>query len=229
MSQILVWKSDADGKLFEDKKKYQTHLRKLARERSHSRKVEAARNKRDAFITDVLSQVKTIKELEQCIKDNWDWFYYNAVDKNSWRHGKKEKVIHKYHNVKFDVSWRDSVSNSHSCPRGGVTNWGGITVLADGSPAPRGYPGWYGSIVIEVITEKYKYKNAEYYRDGYGGDYFIETGIHTGTGGGGHATDGVTNYRYSVDLFASDFPEMWKRQQQSTNWKAMGGRELEIA
>ena len=33
MSQVLVWKSDADGKLFEDKIKYQKHLRKLAAQR----------------------------------------------------------------------------------------------------------------------------------------------------------------------------------------------------
>ena len=38
MSVITVWKCDEDGKLFEDKKKYQNHLRKLARVRRERRR-----------------------------------------------------------------------------------------------------------------------------------------------------------------------------------------------
>lgn len=229
MSQVLVWKSDADGKLFEDKKKYQSHLRKLARERAFEKKKQAARDARNNFIINVLGAVETIAELEQVIKDNWDWFFYNAAEREAWRLSKKDLSPHKYHKIAFDVRWQDSVSNTHSCPRDGVTNWGGKVKLADGSPAPRGYPGWHGSIVIQVVTEKYKYKNKEYYRDGFGSAYFEGTSIHTGTGSGGHEKNGISSYQYSVDLYASDFPAMWNRKKQSDNWMAMGGKELEIA
>ena len=45
MSQVLVWKSDVDGKLFEDKAKYQSHLRKLARHRNAQQKLQIERDR----------------------------------------------------------------------------------------------------------------------------------------------------------------------------------------
>lgn len=94
MSQVLVWKSDADGKLFEDKKKYQSHLRKLAR------KIAVTKVDRELFL-DKIGQVGSIKELEQFIKDNWKWFFANSVAGNEWRSRGKAHGMHEHVEVSF--------------------------------------------------------------------------------------------------------------------------------
>ena len=42
----------------------------------------------------------------------------------------------------FDLVYSDKVSNTHSCPENGITNWYGKPEL------PHGYPGWKGRIWI---------------------------------------------------------------------------------
>ena len=45
---ITAYKSEADGKIFEDRSKYQAHLRKLARHRLEQKKLLIAREAKDA-------------------------------------------------------------------------------------------------------------------------------------------------------------------------------------
>ena len=205
MSQLLVWKSDTDGKLFEDKTKYQKHLRKLAGQRLQVRKIAATKVDRELFI-DKIGQVGSITELEQFIKDNWKWFFANGVERNVWRSQGKAHGMHEHVEVSFgQVRWSNSVSNSHRCPRNGVTCWSSADAK-DGRP--RGYPGWTAQIKIQVRTPQSRYKKEIYAEDGFGSDYFSSTPINTGSGGGGGKKDGVVSYSYSVELFAADFPMM---------------------
>jgi hypothetical protein len=91
----------------------------------------------------------------------------------------------------LDVSWSDSVSNSHSCPRGGVSNWG------RDNGKPTGYPGWGGRIEFQLSHAL-----------GFGSDVFRNVGIHTGTGGGTRDN----RYGYDVKFFASDWPGLEKNR-----------------
>ena len=62
MSQVLVWKSDADGKLFEDKAKYQSHLRTLARHRNAQRKLQIAESAKDAAWAELYEREQSIDD-----------------------------------------------------------------------------------------------------------------------------------------------------------------------
>lgn len=224
MSRVMVWKSDADGKLFEDKAKYTAHLRKLGRERLRLRKAKLAADMRDDFLDRMGQEVTSQESLEQFIKDNWDWFFSNGYQ-NGWRAQSNE--VHEYVEVSFEgLRWSETLSNSHSCPRGGVTNWGGRDSFSDGTPKPRCYPGWGGRINIRVRTP-FVTKNRQ--ADGFGSDYFKYTPIHTGTGGGGGIKDGVTKYSYDVKLWADDFPAWMREREKALVWKYLSEDNKEYA
>jgi hypothetical protein len=200
MSQVLVWKSDTDGKLFEDKLKYTKHLRKLATERQYDRKIAAQQAARAAFIKRMGDTVTSITELEQFIVANWEWFALNGIatyDHNHQRNGTKSPKQHTIVDIAFAVKWNKSVSNTHCCPIGGVTNWDQFRAPPD---KPKGYPGWSGTMeaTFGVVNKQGKETN----HMSCGGGYFRDTTINTGSGGGCHKVS------YGVSLFESDFPAM---------------------
>lgn len=219
MSIITAYKSDTDGKIFEDKKRYQAHLRKLAAQRRQDNKLQEAEREFDEFNIR-MGQVASIAELEQFIKANWQSFWVNGIKNNAWRLRGKPAVMHECVDIKFDlVRWKDHISNSWVCPRNGVTNW------CNGDKSkPSGYPGWYGRIKIKVRPPLKTHRGKSYLDDGWGSDYFANTVICTGSGGGGgsHGTDYV-RYEYEVTLWADDFPVMKLMREQSIVWHHLGG------
>lgn len=97
--------------------------------------------------------------------------------------------------------WKDECRITHCAPIGKRTNWGHDKSL------PTSYPGYNGH--IHFVMDK----------DGAGGssDIFRQTGINTGSGGGGGR-----NFSYEVTLFADDWPmlilndtELWGRRRSS--------------
>ena len=124
------------------------------------------------------------------IEDNSIWFAINAKNNYLWSDRDKFKIPKdfKLKILKFSLVYDEHTSNSHCCPRGGKTNWGGRT-----PGVPRGYLGWTGNIEYQVSHELL----------GFGSELFKDTGINTGTGGGGK-----TRSSYGIELFASDWPEM---------------------
>ena len=232
MSQVLVWRSDADGKLFEDKAKYKAHLRKLARDRLMAKKIAAMEAEREVFL-DQMGQVASIHDLNVFIKDNWKWFWTNGARQESWKYSKKTPEFHEYVDVSLlNMSWSPKVSNSHSCPRAGVENFDTRADYNIGKPT--GYPGWIGRINIKVRPPMYKYQKKDYMRDGWGSSYFEDTPINTGSGGGGGGND-FKSYSYDVRLFAADFPVMWREHmrrawienennKRQREWKYLGGK-----
>jgi len=170
MSIIQAYKSEADGRLFESKVAYQIHIRKLAATRRKLKKKEEVENTRQAVIRQMRAECGSFDELEDFLRARW-----------------REMVVDGSKLMKIGFSemrWRDSVSNTHDCPRGGVTNFWSKEEL------PRGYPGWQGRIYIVIASE-----------DVFGSREMKQLGIYTGTGGGGS---------YDVRLFADDFPGMTK-------------------
>jgi hypothetical protein len=230
MSQVLVWKSDADGKLFEDKVKYQKHLRKLAAARREQRKVDKWANMRKEFLNSMM-QVSSIDELNRFIKDNWEWFFTNGLSRE-FRYGKKSVKPHEYVNVSLSNMKFGNWSNSHSCPiNGGDTNWGNYK-----DQVPTAYPGWRGRIDIKVRTGSYTHKGSTHANEGFGSSYFSNTGICTGAGGcGGGVGNDTRIYSYDVVIWAADFLVMWEKECRNSwislenrnrerQWHALGGR-----
>lgn len=232
MSQVLVWRSDADSKLFEDKAKYQAHLRKLARERLLAKKVAAMQAEREVFLTQ-MGQVASIHELNVFIKDNWKWFWTNGLNNELWRYNKSKPEFHEYVDVSLvNMHWSATVSNSHSRPRAGVENFNTRADYNKGKPTS--YPGWIGRININVRPPMYRYKRQDYMKDGWGSSYFTNTLINTGSGGGGGG-DSCKSYSYDVRLFAADFPVMWEEHMKQAwidnennkrqrEWRYLGGK-----
>lgn len=239
MSIIQAYKSDTDGKIFEDKKKYQAHLRKLAAIRRQKAKQQQMEQEFDMFMYQ-MGQVKSIDELNQFIKDNWKMFWQNGAKYEHWIWRKQGAPdFHEFVDVGLiDMRWGEKISNSHSCPRNGVQNFDTRSEYNKGKPT--GYPGWVGRINIKVRPPMYKHRGKEYL-DGWGSSYFEDTIIHTGSGGGGgtHDRDGskYISYSYEVKLWAADFPVMYeahrkdqwiqeKNQERLHVWRQLGGKGL---
>ena len=241
MSKITVWKCDQTGKLFEDKTKYSSHLRKLARERATKRKLQAEASVVDAWWAQAYEREMTIREFPQWVMDNQDHFWSEAARNRSWdwervgrTHSRRRGAVpcpipRIVEFVKFDVSWCASVSNSHDCPHNGVMNWGGREKMPDGSPAPRGYPGWSGRVEWLVTWPE------EWDGVYLGGDLFGSCGnnrrrAYTGTGGGGgmrynhkHQCH-VQNFGYDFRMFAADWPGMARRLSKEQMVDVLAGR-----
>ena len=237
MSIIQAYKSDADGKIFEDKKKYQAHLRKLASSRLAEKKVAQMEAEREVFL-EKMGQVKSLDELNQFIKDNWKWFWANGAqhDFYRWSSAKgKTAPFHEYHEITIsDLYFKEDLSNSHSSPRKGVQNFDTRAEYNKGRPT--GYPGWSGRINIKVKPPMSNHKKDPYMHDGWGSAYFDDTTICTGSGGGGGGKD-FKSYSYDVKIWAADFPVMYEalrkdqwiqkeNQDRMFVWRQLGGKGL---
>ena len=232
--QIVAWKCEQDGKIFEDKSKYQAHLRKLARHRLAQKKLKIAESAADAVWAELYEREQSLDDWMQMVIDNQHLFWAEAAagDPYDWeRVGKKigrgkdsmvmpvPKVLKITHNLR----WSDSVSNSHSAPHDGVENWGGRV-----EGAPRGYGGWTGR--IEWLVQWPKEFEGIYL----GSDLFsrgtFRSGrqrAHTGTGGGGggHFNREFNTWcqrpAYDFRIYASDWPGMARYYEKMKVWKVL--------
>ena len=230
MSIVQAYKSDHDGKLFEDKTKYIKHLRSLAAKNLHQKRLKKMAPER-VKVLELMGQVRSIDELNQFIKDNWKWFWANGAKHESWR-AAENPGVHEYVDVSIsNVRWCEKLRNSHSAPRGGVQNFDTKSPYNQGRPT--GYPGWKGRLVIKVRPPMRKYRGKPCMDDGWGSSYFSYTIIHTGSGGGGTG-DNCKSYEYDVTLWAADFPVMYdivrrtqyvheENERRQKAWNMLGG------
>ena len=234
MSVITVWKSDADGKLFEDKTKYQKHLRKLGRERLARRKLEIVEAEKDAVWAELYDREQSIEQWRDMIIAEQHLFWAEAArhDVHDWSIvGKKRKGVvcpipQLLEFTEFRLTWNDNVSNSHSCPVGGVTNWG-----VREPEAPTGYPGWEGR--ADWVYAWPKEWDGHYLGgDLFGGfaNHYGRSRAHTGSGGSGGTVFSkkhgcyVTSCGYSLNIFASDWPGLARYRDKQVVWKELGGK-----
>lgn len=216
MSRTTVWKCDQTGKLFEDKKKYVVHLKKLARVKRYERRIRSCDEQRDAIMLDMGNTVKSMTQLAQFVKDNWTWFFYNGLKHESFSRQKVEDR-HELLFLSFDeMTWKNSASNSHVAPRNGVTNWSRKETFPDGTLKPTGYPGWVGTIRMAVRGDQYTYRGKTLCTSGFSSHYFTDTLIKTGSGGGG-----ATEYQFGATLFAADFPAMLEQYEKEKIWNQL--------
>ena len=237
---ITAYKSVTDGKIFEDKAKYQAHLRKLARHRLAQKRLTIAEAEKDAAWAELYEREQSIDDWCQMVIDNQHLFWAEAAegDPYDWQNvgkkisrGKNAMVlpVPKVLKITHDLRWDDSVSNSHSCPHNGVTCWSS-NEARDGRP--RGYPGWHGHIAWLVEWPK------EFDGIYLGSDLFsrgtFRTGrqrAHTGTGGGGggHFNKEFNTHcqkpSYDFKLFAADWPGLTRYREKRIMWDRLGAKE----
>jgi uncharacterized C2H2 Zn-finger protein len=179
------------NKIFSTKKSYVTHLKVLREDRIHRN----IRNRIKQKMFDELTNQDSFEKIIQWIETHPEFFFDRIVHNDHLgRRDSREHLRDKFwiKMTYLDVSWSETVSNSHSCPRGGVTCWSSHEAK-DGRP--RGYPGWDGRIEFQLSHDL-----------GFGNDIFRNIGIHTGTGGGIREN----RYGYDVKFFASDWPALEK-------------------
>jgi len=228
MSVITAYKCDTTGKLFEDKAKYQKHIRKVAADRRVQRKIEAA-HKADIqwWHDNFWNKVKSLHQLQAAILYHSDVFAARGV--KNYHSGNKLKPTPIIKFEAFQISYRDSVSNSHNCPHDGVTNFNQSYNRQQGKNLPEGYPGWRGRFDYTVQSHAKQLHSYPGSSDMWGG-----TRIHTGTGGGGGGTPEQEkmfqqNFGYDVNLFASDWPVMALEYEKAKTFKILtnDGRSLD--
>lgn len=212
MSQVLVWKCDKTGKLFEDKKKYRSHLAKLAAQERVRRKLAIVEAEADVWWNEFRNRERSIDQLFEDIIANQDMFWAEAAKNNEydWRdigkrvRNKVRMPVPKVVKIKIERPHLErSASNTHCCPVGGVQNWGGKVTMPDGSPAPRGYLGFTGHIIWSMEWPM------EFDGCYPGGDLFDfpRSRIHTHSGSGGHRDkEGLQYFQYGFTVFLDDWP-----------------------
>lgn len=239
MGQILAWKCETTGELFEDQDLYKKHIRKIAAQRREQAKRDRIAAELKNFWINARNTITSINDLPQFFIDHQDRLWEDAIAAEHYRFaeigklvrgGKKMPMPKLLRFTTFRLSWSKSVSNSHSCPQGGITNWGGR--VKDG---PRGYPGWTGRVDWEI-----EWPN-EF--DGWypGADLFkgYNSCVHTGSGGGGNNKNNISSFGYSVELFAADWPGLYREQakreyferenrKKANAWKELGGNPSHV-
>jgi hypothetical protein len=235
MSIITAYKSDADGKIFEHKAKYQSHLRKLAQVRRERRRIEVEESLKDSIWAGLYECEQSIEQWRNMIIANQDLFWAEAAhhDVHDWSIvGKKRKgvvcpVPRLLEFTEFRLTWSDHVSNSHSCPVGGVTNWGNRDPAA-----PTGYPGWHGRMDWVYAWPK-EWDGCYLGGDLFGGfgNHYGRSRVHTGAAGTGGTVFSkkhdcfVTRCGYSVDVFASDWPGLTRYHEKQLMWNRLTQKE----
>jgi hypothetical protein len=233
---ITAYKSEEDGKIFEDKKKYQNHLRKLARVRRTRRQLAINEALHDAVWNELYEREQSIEQWRDMVIAKQDLFWAEAAkhDAYDWsivgktRKGVVCPVPRLLEFTEFRMHWNDKVSNSHSCPHNGVTCWSS-NEAKDGRP--RGYPGWQGR--AEWIVAWPKEWDGHYL----GGDLFsggtfrtARQRAHTGTGGGGGMRYSekykchVMSHGYDFKIFAADWPGMARYHEKRVMWKTLSNK-----
>lgn len=195
MPKILCRKCPFTKKIFETRSGYRRHLLKLRKERNAERVIWITR--RDARIEalEAFSKVTTISELKKAVMAQ----YTNMMIASWGTDTKKIAIAKKIRMVGFDLTrlrYAEQTSNTHSCPRSGVTNWG-----CKDKDGPRGYPGFAGRINYALrVPKNFNGWFADFSRT------LGQFGVHTGTGGSGSiGPKGSDMYSYDVKVFIDDF------------------------
>jgi hypothetical protein len=244
MSQVLVWKCDQTGKLFEDKNKYKGHLSKLARERNIKRKLTVMEALADQKWNELYECEQTIEQWRDMVIANQNMFWAEAAksDPYDWKQvgkthsRKKDAVVCPIPELlefeRFDVRWNPKVSNSHSCPHNGVTCWSSHEAK-DGRPTS--YPGWSGRADWIVRWPKEwdgVYLGSDLFRSGFGSAG--RQRAHTGTGGGGGMRWSekhkcwVQSFGYDFKLFAADWPGLARAEGMKQFNEVLKGQRFSV-
>lgn len=204
--KIEAYQSEYTGEIFKTKSAYYTHVKKY-KQKELEKEEELKRQK----------LVDDIRHIPRKISQTIEEFEKKAFDAITILNGDNpDKLLL----LKFNDLHFGDVSNSHSCPIGGKTNWSGRD-----KDLPTSYKGWNGDITI-VYSQT---KNTDLDRDRV--ENLVEhfPGINTGSGGyRGDVYNDVKGYvlQYNLKLYLDDFPvikqqyeEYEKLLKEKNNWE----------
>ena len=200
MPKIVAYRCPVTGKVFTNRDNYIKNLKK----QRHLRNINRSWKYNERRIQRELGKVRSFNELVKWIEDNSRILWDQAVATKSVfleRSGITFENRDKFRIevLEMRISRSEMVSNSHGCPRGGITNW------TRDPKKTMGYPGWHGRFSFKIVSEN---------PCSFSSELFKGTGIRTGSGGGGG--NGV--YGYGVEIFEDDFPGL---KEEYTHWKTL--------
>lgn len=179
--------------LEEDRDRYIQHLSDLRASMREKRTQNRAAVEWDRWLSKEKEKICDIEDLAPWIIKNLTHIgrAYNVI-----KHPRDgDKIYHsdKITNLTIRATYNPRCSNTHCCPRGGVTNWWCKDDL------PRGYPGFSGRISGTLERSRYKSNYPV-------SDLLEFVDIHTGSGGGGN-----NNWAYDVTVFEVDWPNITQK------------------
>lgn len=211
MSQIIAWKCEETGKIFEVKKSYQTHIRRLSTARRKKVKAEEIARNRIAIFTTFRNTCRSAEQIVEFVKENWGHFCLNAVVNNRWgRPNRTPKSYPTLNKMTLEFVYSKEVSISHAAPLGTPTNWGGRV-----KTLPTSMPGWKGQIKYQPSdTKTSTYPN--------GSEMWIGTGLMTGSGGY------ASGYYYGTEMFEADWPALTETYNCARTYQLLVGTTVSI-
>lgn len=192
--KIEVYKCRFTGKLFElkQKKSYIKHLEELRKDMKAEREFARIRNTFAAWLAAEKEKIVHVDMIVPWILKNQRYLMKscNALNVHAWSGDKFHPVTDEFTKMTLKATYNPLVSNTHTCPHNGVTNWGGRV-----PGAPHGYPGF--RIEIAGCLKRHKKNMGSYPYSG----VLKLIRIHTSCGGGGNE-----NWSYSGEIFLADWP-----------------------
>lgn len=170
---------------------------------------------------DLYNREQSIEDWFKMVVDEQDLFWASSMLGSGAHHhwgivGKKTRGhrepcpmprILELNNLAYDMRWCDHVSNSHSCPHNGVTNFSGNL------SKPKGYPGWSGQIYWHVEwPESWQHLHL-------GSMLFDST--FSRAGGRLLGKDNVIigqKFQYQFRIFAADWPGLAAYREKRMVW-----------
>jgi hypothetical protein len=142
MPQVLAWECPRTHQLFKDIGAYKKHLRLYARDSLDAKKEAKRKAAKEKFFCDMRKNIRSVQQLEQFVKDNWEFFVRANMDRDPWRARQKKYKLPKLVYLKIELGPYKFCSNSHARPLTKTGNWGARDPMK-----PTGYMGWHGKFV----------------------------------------------------------------------------------
>ena len=209
--KIEAFKCVDTGKLFEFEAEYRAHRTRYLRAQAKTRAKEQARAAAIAEVAALKAEVTEVAQLPGWLLRNYAKLMKASKTIRALPAGKFAE--HPPEILNMQLIFSDLVSNSHSAPKSGVTNWYRDKAL------PLGYPGYRG----QVTWRDNKYRSDQHLARS---EMLDLIGVHTGTGGGG---------TYECRIYIDDWPNL--RQEllfetltgQGKQWIYAGATLNEVA
>ena len=171
--KIEAFKCVDTGKLFEFEAEYRAHRTRYLRAQAKTRAKEQARAAAIAEVAALKAEVTEVEQLPGWLLRN----YAKLMKACKTIHGARvlpagKLAEHPPEILSMQLMFSDLVSNSHSAPKSGVTNWYRDKAL------PLGYPGYRGQVTWSDNKRRSDQHLAR-------SEMLDLIGVHTGTGGGG--------------------------------------------
>lgn len=207
--KVTMYKCPWTASLFKmsERDEYIEHLRTVRKKNSENRRMSRVRKEFDEWLYQEKLKIVDVNQIESWIFENQEKLIEGMVSINNTTNLESFYLGDRIKELKITRLRHSSrVSNTHSCPKSGITNF---RCLPD---KPMGYPGWRGRIDGSLLRDK---KNNSHYPITV---LLNHIGLCTGSGGGGNI-----NWGFELKIFADDWPglipslygQLWEEQEDA--------------